>query len=253
MPRPFLLAQLSDTHIGARWGDVDPAAGLAAALECVRTLEPVPNAVLLSGDLVESGADAEYELLKTLLGSCPAPLFVLPGNHDDRAALRRHFALPGEGAAPIQYAAELGPLRLVVLDTTRPGEAAGELDASRLGWLDAELSAAREIPTIVAMHHPPIPSGLPEMDAIGVPPGERRALADVVRRHPQARRLVAGHVHRTIVGSVGGCPAIVAPSTYVQARIQFESQHVTLVREPPGIAVHALLDGELVSHVQPIG
>jgi hypothetical protein len=66
-------------------------------------------------------------------------------------------------------------------------------------------------------------------------------------------RLVAGHFHRTIAGNVAGRQALVVPSTYVQARLDFAAQEVELSNEPAGFAVHALADGELVSHVQPVG
>src|ERR671928_114140 len=93
-PRPFLLVQLSDPHVGADWGGGDPVAMLAAAVECVRALEPNPDAVLVSGDLADHAADAEYEQVRELLAPLEAPLYVLPGNHDDRLALPRHFGVP---------------------------------------------------------------------------------------------------------------------------------------------------------------
>src|SRR5919205_527222 len=107
MPPPFLLVQLSDPHVGADWGFGDPVAKLAAAVESVRELVPDPDAVLISGDLAEHGAADEYERVADLAGRLEAPLYVLPGNHDDRAALRDHFELPGVGAEPVQYAADL--------------------------------------------------------------------------------------------------------------------------------------------------
>src|ERR687888_1749071 len=144
MSGPFLLAQLSDPHIGAEWADGDPVARFAAAVESVRTAAPQPDAVLVSGDLADNATDAEYEQVRELLAPLRAPLYVLPGNHDDRRALHRHFGVPGADGEPVQYSVALGPLRLVVLDTTRPGEIAGALDADRLDWLDAELAAAPE-------------------------------------------------------------------------------------------------------------
>jgi hypothetical protein len=68
-------------------------------------------------------------------------------------ALRRHFGVPGDGGDPVQYAVDLGPLRLVVLDTKRNGEERGQLDTDRLGWLEATLAAAPEAPTLLALHH----------------------------------------------------------------------------------------------------
>jgi 3',5'-cyclic-AMP phosphodiesterase len=130
--RPFLLVQLSDPHIGATWAGGDPVARLRAAVESVGRLPDAPDAILMSGDLADNAADAEYELVHELLAQLGAPAYVLPGNHDDRDALRRHFDLPGAVGTPVQYAVELGPLRLVVLDSTRPGEDRGELDADRL-------------------------------------------------------------------------------------------------------------------------
>jgi 3',5'-cyclic AMP phosphodiesterase CpdA len=247
---PFVLVQLSDLHVGAKWGGADPVARLAAAVEAVRRLPVAPAAVVVTGDVAEHGADAEYELVRELL---PPPVFVLPGNHDDRAALRRAFELPGAAAEPVQYAADLGPLRLVALDTTVPGEDGGRLDADRLAWLDAVLAAEPERPALLALHHPPIATGMPAFDAIGLPAADRAALADVVARHAQVKALVAGHVHRTIVGRVAGRPALVAPSTYLQARLDLVAPTIAFGDDPAGFAAHVLDDGTLVSHVQPVG
>jgi 3',5'-cyclic-AMP phosphodiesterase len=76
--QPFLLAQLSDPHIGAEWADGDPAAGLAAAVESVRSIRPQPDAVLVSGDLADNATDAEYEQVRELLAPLRAPLYVPP-------------------------------------------------------------------------------------------------------------------------------------------------------------------------------
>jgi 3',5'-cyclic AMP phosphodiesterase CpdA len=176
---------------------------------------------------------------------------VLPGNHDDRATLRRHFGMPGTAGEPVQYSADLGPIRLVVVDTTIPFEVPGALDADRLGWLDAELSAAPGIPTLVAMHHPAHTTGIPAWDEFGLAPGDQTAFVEVVARHPQVRRVVAGHFHRTITAEVAGRPALIIPSTYAQLRLTFDSA-AEFVHEPPGFALHAVVDGKLVSHVQPV-
>src|SRR5919204_788816 len=137
--KPFLLVQLSDPHIGAEWGGGDSVAMLAAAVASVRTLVPNPDAVLISGDLADHAVDLEYEQVRELVAPLQAPLYVLPGNHDDRLALRRHFDVPGADGQPVQYAADLGPLRLVALDSQRTGEESGELDADRLAWLEETL------------------------------------------------------------------------------------------------------------------
>jgi 3',5'-cyclic-AMP phosphodiesterase len=252
MENPFLLAQLSDPHIGATWGGGDPVAGLKAALASIAELRPGVDAVLVSGDLVDHGAAAEYEQLSGLLADLDVPIHVMAGNHDDRAALRRQFELPGDSAAPIQYAVDLGPMRLIVLDSTRPGHDGGELDAERLGWLDSELGAAPDPPALVALHHPPLPTGIPAFDEIGLPAADRRALGELVERHPQVLGLVAGHVHRAIVGALAGRPVLSAPSTYLQAGLTIGAERFEFADEPRGFAVHALLGGALSLHVQSV-
>ena len=246
-----MLVQLSDPHIGADWAEGDPTAGLAAAVEAVRALGQL-DAVLVSGDLADHASDAEYEVVRELLDPLSAPVYVVAGNHDDRRALHRHFGVPGAEGEPVQYSTEVGPLRLVVLDTTRPGEDPGSLDGGRLDWLDEELAAAPEAPTVVAMHHPPVLTGSRVWDDLGLPRADRLGLRDVIARHRQVRRVVAGHVHRAMTGDLAGTAVLTVPSTYVQARLSFDSQELELTPGPAAFGVHVLVDGELTSHVESV-
>jgi len=251
-----LLAQLSDPHIEAGPAGAGPgpaaAVALAAAVAAVAALRPAPDAVLLSGDVAADGRPEEYALARELLAPLPGPLHVLPGNHDDRAALRGAFDLPGTGAEPVRYAVACTDLRVIVCDTTRPGRDDGRLDAGALEWLRAALAEAPDAPTIVAMHHPPAPTGLRAMDAIGLPAADRAALGALLERAPQVRRVIAGHVHRATVGVLGGCPVVTAPSTHLQVRLDIPGPEIVLEPAPPAFALHLWRDGELVTHVQPV-
>ena len=206
----------------------------------------------MTGDLADHAADEEYELLRELLAPLEAPLYVLPGNHDDGRVLGRHFDVPGGDGAPVQYSVDLGPLRLVVLDTTIPGEDAGALGPERLDWLDAELAAAPEKLTLAAMHHPPLVTGMALWDTIGLAPSSRAALGAVLERHPQVRCVVGGHLHRTITADLAGRPVLTVPSTYAQGRLDFAAQSFEVADEPSAFALHVVVDGELVSHIQPV-
>jgi SAM-dependent methyltransferase len=112
---------------------------LAAVVAAIGAMRPGPDAVLLSGDIADNASDDECARVRELLALLSVPTYVLPGNDDRPDALRRHYRLPGTGEEPIQYAAELGTWRLVVLDSTCPGADRGELDDARLDWLEAEL------------------------------------------------------------------------------------------------------------------
>ena len=143
MTKPFLLVQLSDPHIGATWMNRDPAALRQAAIKSVADLPDRPDAVLVSGDLVEHGTDDEYVVVKSALDTLDAPTFVLPGNHDDRGRLREHFGVPRHARRTGGLRRrDSGPVRLVVLDSTEPGADLGELGERQLDWLEAELSAS---------------------------------------------------------------------------------------------------------------
>ncbi|HWE35142.1 MAG TPA: metallophosphoesterase, partial [Isosphaeraceae bacterium] len=123
MARPFLLAQISDLHLGEpAISGVKPKKSLR---EVIAALEKLPNpvdAIVVTGDLAEHAKPEEYRLADELIGRLGVPFYVLAGNHDDRATMREAFALPGAADEPIDYAVDLGPLRLVVVDSTIPGE-----------------------------------------------------------------------------------------------------------------------------------
>jgi hypothetical protein len=107
-------------------------------------------------------------------------------------------------------------------------------------------------PTLIAMHHPPLATGIPAWDELGLAAADRQALGEVVARHPQVRRLVAGHVHRVISATLAGRPVLTVPSTYVQGRLAFCSHEIELSDDPAGYAVHAVVDGDVVSHIQQV-
>ncbi len=250
---PFVIAQLTDPHIGATWSE-DPVAALTVAIATAgRVVGRPPDAVVVSGDIANTPAESEYATGRRLLDAARAPVYVVPGNHDDREGLRRHFGVDEIAGGHVAYAAELGPVRLVALDTKRPDSDAGWLSEPQLAWLAATLAEDPLTPTLIVMHHPPIVTGIPAMDAIGIPAAERTALREIVARHPQVHVIAAGHVHRAIVAALGGVTVLALPSTDAQLALDFESGELRFVREPPCLALHVLADGRLVSHIQPVG
>jgi 3',5'-cyclic-AMP phosphodiesterase len=255
-PAPFLIAQLSDPHVSD--DDDARALALAAAVQAVAALDPAPGAVLVSGDLAEHGSAGEYERVRQTLAALPMPVHVLAGNHDDREAMRKSFPLPPAAAdaesEDYRYVTHCGPLRLIGCDTTRPGRDDGEFGADRLTWLEARITEDRDTPTIVAMHHLPLPTGIPAMDALGLPRADRVALDELIAAYPHVGMIMTGHVHRAVVGTLGGCAVFACPSTWIQTLLDLrEPVRLRTVPEPPGFGLHVAVAGELVTHVQPVG
>lgn len=252
MPTPTLLVQLSDLHIGGNENGMDPIPRLEAVIEAVRGLPNRPDAVLVSGDLTDDGAEDGYQLAREMLARLEAPLHVIPGNHDDRSRLRAAFDLPGEGAEPINYSVTVGDLRLVTLDSNVPGQDPGDFPPAQLRWLDEELATEPLAPTLLALHHPPLATGMLEWDEINLLAPQREALAEVVARHPQLLGIAGGHLHRVAISALAGRPVLAAPSTYWQVSPDFEEEDKYRVVDCPGFAIHALRDGELYSQAESV-
>ncbi len=219
----MLIAQISDTHILAPASD-NPAAELRA--DCLRRCiadinEQRPDAVIFTGDTVQHGRPEEYAQLRELLAPLDAPLYLVPGNRDDKDVLRSTLGdqqpcLPGNGDF-FHYVVEDHSLRLVALDSTLPGERKGVFCPERQKWLDRVLSERPSQPTLLFMHHPPFDVGDHYVGGYRRPE-EAAALTDVVSRHPQVVRLLCGHVHCPLERSWAGTLASIMPSVAVDLR-----------------------------------
>lgn len=256
----MIIAQITDFHIKARgklaYRVVDTATSLAAAVAAVVALDPAADVVVATGDLTDGGLPEEYELLRELLAPLRQPVYLIPGNHDEREAMRQAFG--GDGYLPargfLQYTVEDQPLRLVALDTLIPGEPGGRLCAERLYWLDRALAQAPDRPTAIIMHHPPFPTGIAHMDRIGL--DGAGGFAAVVARHRQVERVFCGHLHRSIQARIGGhAVASTAPSTAHQIALDLRPDGPTaFIMEPPGYQLHVWQPGTgVITHTGVIG
>ena len=123
----MLVAQISDTHILVPESD-HPAALLRG--DCLRrTVADInqqrPDAVIFTGDTVQHGQPEEYARLRELLAPLEAPLYLVPGNRDDKNKMRSAFSdysyLPASGEL-LHYTIENYDIRLVAIDSTLAGQ-----------------------------------------------------------------------------------------------------------------------------------
>jgi 3',5'-cyclic-AMP phosphodiesterase len=251
-----VIAQLSDLHLRADDEAGERAGRLRAAVARVAELEPRPSAVLLSGDLADEPLPAAYEQAHELLAPLGVPLHAIPGNHDDRELLRARFG-PEEPqpGAHLRFAVRCGALRLVGLDSTVPGREAGALGTEQLEWLERTLAAEPDSPTLLALHHPPLATGLRVMDAIALEAADSDALEALLERHSQVLAVTCGHAHTAMTSTFAGRSLLVCPSTNSAVELDLRDRWDLPFRPVPlplGFALHALVDGRLVSHVQPL-
>jgi len=260
-----ILVQLTDLHIREpgrlAYGRIDTAPYLEHAVQSVLRLPQQPDAVVITGDLSDFGRAAEYEHLARLLAPLTMPVYLMPGNHDDRSELRRSFPghaylAAGVGSAGfVQYAVRVGALRLLTLDTCVPGASHGELCGERLAWLEEQLDTCRGEPVVIAMHHPPFRTLIGHMDEIGLLQGAE-ALEALVARHGNVERVICGHLHRAIDVRFGGTIASTSPAPAHQVCLDLSPDAPSAwTLEPPGFRVHAwsARNGRLVTHLAASG
>ena len=247
------VVQLSDMHLcGA---NVAGEQRVRATIGAVAALEPAPDCVLVTGDLTDTGTPEDSGRAAELLGALRPPVHVIPGNHDDRGALRDAFALGGSGS--LCRAVTVGDLRILACDTLVPGHPEGRLGDEQLAWLARALGSAPDAPTLLALHHPPVRIGVAAIDALMLDGGDCAGLEELLAGHPQVQAVVAGHVHRAAEGRLGPVPVRTAPSAWRQLALDFTAgdavADIRLSDEPPGYLLHRFADGGLTSHVVSVG
>jgi len=251
----MLIAQISDLHITVpdmRVAGVDTAATLTHCVERLAAMKPQPDLVLATGDLVENGTVDEYRRLREVLAPLRVPVYLIPGNHDDRGSLRVAFPdhpYIGPGNGPIDYVVDRYELGLIALDTTIPGEAGGALDAPQFDWFERELRRMAERRVLVFLHHPPIMTGIRYMDEIALEASSAARLGAIVAREPRIERIVCGHVHRGVQALWHGTVVSICPSTAFQGILNLRGDTFDAATdEPPAYQLHYWNGTELVTH-----
>lgn len=248
------VIQLSDPHVrgdGQRsFGVVDTPQMLMECIEHICSLSWKPDAIVISGDLADSGDVNAYALLQSLLKKLPGPLFVLPGNHDKRDHLLHYLAdycpVDPEIAPYICYTYDALPMRIIVFDSTHPGSHSGHLHPPVAQWLENKLSEKPEKPTLVFSHHVPFLTGFGAMDE---PYANSKQLEQILMRFPKVR-LCCGHIHRPITTTFGGNVAVSCPSVAMQIEMDLSQEGGDAFRmEAAGYIVHHWYEGKCNSHV----
>jgi Icc protein len=243
------IAHLSDTHLVTGPLAAQPAAGLAQAIGRLLSIKPRPDCVVITGDLADTGHPDEYAALHSILRRCPIPVHLTTGNHDDPAALLAEFGGTRflGGGASTSYAVEYPDATIVVADSWLDGGPAGYLGPEQLTWIDETLAARPEVPAFICLHHPPVPVGIPFLDGMRLNDGPD--LGEVVGRHPQVVRVLAGHVHRVISTLFAGSLVTVAPSTYRQSGLRMhDAEPPGYLAEPTGFLLHLVDGADCVTH-----
>lgn len=213
----YTLVHLSDTHFlagrRAQFGRVDTDRGLAEALDRLRAELERADLIVITGDIADLGEPDAYERVAALIepaaAALGAELLWVMGNHDVRAPFSSRL-LGAETAEPLDRVLTIGGLRVIALDSTVPGYHHGELDDAQLAWLTEVLAEPAPQGTVLALHHPPLPTRVKIMGLVELRQADR--LAEVIK-DTDVRAILAGHLHYSTFGTFAGVPVSVAAAS----------------------------------------
>ncbi|GAA5203826.1 phosphodiesterase [Microbacterium jejuense] len=217
-PARRTILHISDTHLLAGnpplGGRYDTAANLRQTLAAAEATGIRPDAIVFTGDLTDLGEPDAYRALREAVEPFAerlgAPVVWVAGNHDERPALRRELLDATPTEEPVTGVWDLGGLRLIALDSTVPGWHHGDLDTAQLEWLRRELATPAALGTILALHHPPLPSHIPFFDILEL--RDQGRFAEAIAG-TDVRAILAGHLHYSTNGMFAGVPVSVAAAT----------------------------------------
>ncbi len=209
------LLQVTDCHLFARNGDhlmgMDTDASLGSICRAIDRNEPNAAAVLATGDLSQDGSPESYQRLAQHLDGLARPVFWIPGNHDEIEAMRGH--LQGQWIRP-ERSIGAGAWRIVLLDSTLPGEVHGRVSERELEFMHTSIEASREANVLICLHHQAMNVGSAWIDTKGLLDNE--TLRTEIERHDRVRAVVWGHVHQEFQQRENGIEWIATPSTCIQ-------------------------------------
>lgn len=251
-----LIVQISDTHIVERgtllYGMADTARHLAESVSEINAMRPQPDMVLITGDLVEHPGPTTYSHFTDLIAPLRAPVYLMPGNHDCPRIMHSFFRdTPLFPAEPphFQYVIEHNPFRILMLNSHYDNSELPFFGERRLAWLDRTLGES-DTPTLIAIHHPPMKTGIGFIDMVG--PQWYEGIAEVLKGHPQVLKIICGHGHIDLQGRLGNVPVQMVGSIahqLIAGRGDDVAPSFDNAPVPP--VLHQWLDGDIVSGYYP--
>jgi len=247
------ILQLSDTHLR---GDgllsfqvADTVKAMNDAMNYFSKMEQQPDLYIVTGDLADNGNVAAYQKLREKLVQLPAPVYIVPGNHDDRLLFREIFpemCPVKEDIHPyICYTIDDMPIRIIVVDTSIPHTHWGALSEPVADWLDRRVQEYPDKPTLVFTHHPPFITGMSMMDE-GFENAER--YARILQKHNNLK-LCCGHMHCNISTVWHGIPVITSPPISMVMELDLKpGGGDRFFLTDPGYLLHHYCDGRVNTH-----
>ena len=253
-----VIAHVSDTHLlaGGRplYGKVNTIDHLAQALAQLERSIAKPQAIVFTGDLADLGEPDAYvrlrELVEPVAARMGAQVIWVMGNHDERPDYSR-LLFDEESDAPQDRVYDIDGLRIISFDTTVPGYHHGEITDDQLDWLADVLATPAPHGSILAVHHPPIPT--PLLEAMGMLELQDQPKLAAVLAGSDVRAILAGHLHYSTHSTFAGIPVSVASATCYTLDLSAEDRLLSGVDFGQSVNVVHVYAEQLVHSIIPVG
>jgi Icc protein len=262
-PAGHLIAHLSDTHfLGAAtdgsgrllYDVVDTDSTVHRAMAQLEASGLDIDALVLTGDIADRGEPDAYRRVRDIVEASAermgAAVVWVMGNHDERRAFRTELLRVADTDAPVDRVVDINGLRLISLDTSVPGYHHGEIGPDQLAWLAEVLAQPAPHGSLLALHHPPIPTALPLMTILEL--REQAALAEVLAGS-DVRAILGGHLHHASTGLFAGIPVSVAAATCYTIDVAAPARRLTGVDGGQSINLVHVYPDQIVHSTVPLG
>lgn len=254
-----VIAHISDTHFlgGGQplYGSVNTDAHLLQALTQIENSGIRPEAIVFTGDLADLGEPDAYARLRAIVEPVAARLgstiIWVMGNHDERLQYSERLFDTEPTENPQDRVYDVNGLRIVSFDTTVPGYHHGDVTDQQLEWLSGILADPAPHGTLLALHHPPIPT--PLLEAMGMLElQDQERFADVIRG-TDVRAILAGHLHYSTHSTFAGVPVSVAAATCYTLNLTAKDRILSGVDFGQAINLVHVYEAQVVHSIVPVG
>jgi 3',5'-cyclic-AMP phosphodiesterase len=245
---PLLIAQLTDTHLFADGNQemlgCRTNSSFESVMAAIAQLHPSPDLLLLTGDLSQDETVESYRYLRSHIDPLQIPTYWIPGNHDQ--GLLDMEQVLNSAIISTDKEFQTGNWNFVLFNTMMSGKVQGRLSIAELTRLEQQLQTHSQ-PTLVILHHPPLPVGAACMDQIRLENSDE--LFAILDRFPHVKIVLFGHIHHATEQLRGNVRYIGTPSTCVQ--LKPKSEVFTIDDQPPGFRLLWLYaDGQYETEVR---
>lgn len=256
-PQHFIL-HISDTHFvtdgDLLYGTVDTDEMLRQIFRSLVKAQITPEAMVFTGDLAETGSPEAYVRLRNIVEPIAkelgATIIWVMGNHDERSAFRAGLLDSEASEEAVDLVHDINGLRVIALDTTVPGKHYGEVTEEQLSWLEDVLATPAPHGTLIALHHPPVPSPLDVMAAVELRDQDR--LAKVIEG-TDVRGILGGHLHYSCFSTFASVPVAVASATCYTQDLNVPKGQIRGQNGAQALNLVHVYPDRILSSVVPIG